>query len=247
MAGAYLGPEFTDDEIEARLRELGAKFTRMERDALNTEVASQLADEKIIGWFNGRMEFGPRSLGNRSILGDPRSPRMQAQMNIKIKFREGFRPFAPSVLRERVSDYFEMDVDSPYMLLVAPVKKERQVPMTEEASKLWGIEQLNTVRSDIPAVTHIDYSARVQTVTRDTNADYYDLIQAFEDLTGCAVLVNTSFNVRGEPIVCTPEDAYRCFMRTHIDSLVLGSFLLAKTDQPEWQEEGDWRTDFQLD
>jgi carbamoyltransferase len=172
---------------------------------------------------------------------------MQADMNIKIKFREGFRPFAPSVLRERVSDYFELDTDSPYMLLVAPVKKERQVPMTAEQRKLWGLELLNVPKSDIPAVTHIDYSARVQTVTAEVNPDYHALLSEFERQTGCAVLVNTSFNVRGEPIVMTPLDAYRCFMRTHIDYLVLGPYLLAKETQPEWQEEGDWRTEFQLD
>jgi len=172
---------------------------------------------------------------------------MQSKMNLKIKFRESFRPFAPSVLRERVSDYFELDTDSPYMLLVAPVKEARQIPMSGEQKKLWGIEQLNVPRSDIPAVTHIDYSARVQTVSRDTNPDYYDLIKAFDDLTGCGVLVNTSFNVRGEPIVCTPEDAYRCFMRTDIDHLVVGPFLLSKTDQPEWEEEVDWKEQFQLD
>ena len=172
---------------------------------------------------------------------------MQAQMNLKIKFREGFRPFAPSVLRERVNDYFELDCDSPYMLLVAPVKRERQIPMSPEQRQLWGIDQLNVVRSDIPAVTHIDYSARVQTVARDTNPDYYDLIKEFERLTGCAVLVNTSFNVRGEPIVCTPEDAYRCFMRTHIDYLVLFPFLLDKATQPKWEETADWQREFQLD
>ena len=193
------------------------------------------------------MEFGPRALGNRSIIGDPRSPRMQAQMNLKIKFRESFRPFAPSVLRERVNEYFEMDCESPYMLLVAPVKTERQIPMTHEQQSLWGIDQLNVVRSDLPAITHIDYSARVQTVSRETNPDYYDLIEAFEKKTGCAVIMNTSFNVRGEPIVCTPHDAYVCFMRTHIDHLVLGPFLLDKTHQPEWKESADWRTLFQLD
>jgi carbamoyltransferase len=172
---------------------------------------------------------------------------MQAQMNLKIKFREGFRPFAPSVLRERVNDYFELNCDSPYMLLVAPVRRERQIPMTSEQQQLWGIDQLNVVRSDIPAVTHIDYSARVQTVARDTNPDYYDLITEFERLTGCGVLVNTSFNVRGEPIVCTPEDAYRCFMRTHIDYLVLFPFVLDKATQPEWKDTADWRREFQLD
>ena len=201
----------------------------------------------MVGWFDGRMEFGPRALGARSILGDPRSPRMQAQMNLKIKFREGFRPFAPSVLRERVSEYFELDCDSPYMLLVAPVKRERQILMSDAQRRLWGIDQLNVVRSDIPAVTHIDYSARIHTVSRDTNPHYYDLIKEFARLTDCPVLVNTSFNVRGEPIVCTPSDAYRCFMRTHIDYLVLGPFLLDKAQQPEWKETEDWRHEFQLD
>jgi carbamoyltransferase len=247
MHGAYLGPEFSDAEIENYLRSVGAKYRKLDRAEMTETAAQILADEKIIGWFNGRMEFGPRALGNRSIIGDPRSPRMQAQMNLKIKFRESFRPFAPSVLRERVNDYFEMDCDSPYMLLVAPVKEERQIPMTADQQKLWGIDQLNVVRSDIPAITHIDYSARVQTVSRETNRDYYDLIAAFEAKTGCAVIVNTSFNVRGEPIVCTPHDAYVCFMRTHIDFLVLGTFLLDKQDQPEWKETEDWRTQFQLD
>lgn len=172
---------------------------------------------------------------------------MQAQMNLKIKFREGFRPFAPSVLRERVSEYFELDTDSPYMLIVAPVKKERQIPMSDEDGSRWGIDKLNVVRSDIPAVTHVDYSARVQTVTRDVNPDYYDLIEAFEKRTGCAVLVNTSFNVRGEPIVCTPKDAHTCFMRTHIDALVMGSYLLHKDEQEEWKEGSEWQWQFQLD
>jgi carbamoyltransferase len=247
MHGAYLGPEFSAEEVEAYLKSQGAPYERLEHDRLRQRVAELLAAEKVIGWFDGRMEFGPRALGARSILGDPRSPRMQAQMNIKIKFREGFRPFAPSVLRERVSDYFELDCDSPYMLLVAPVKPERQIPMTDGQRGLWGIDQLNVVRSDIPAVTHIDYSARIQTVSRDTHPNYYDLITEFERLTGCAVLVNTSFNVRGEPIVCTPADAYQCFMRTHIDYLVLGPFLLDKAKQPEWKESADWRREFQLD
>jgi len=247
MKGAYLGPEYSDSEIEAFLRRQGAAYERPSRQDLMLVVAKQLGDGQIVGWFNGRMEFGPRALGARSILGDPRNPRMQAQMNIKIKFREGFRPFAPSVLRERVSDYFELDSDSPYMLLVAPVRKDRQIPMTTEQQGLWGIDQLNVLRSDIPAITHIDYSARIQTVTRETNPDYYDLIKTFEALTGCGVVVNTSFNVRGEPIVCTPEDAYRCFMRTHIDTLVLGPFLVAKSQQPEWKESEQWQVQYQLD
>jgi carbamoyltransferase len=247
MRGAYLGPSYQPDEIEQVLRSVGASYQRLDRDSLLERTAAALAEEKIVGWFNGRMEFGPRALGARSILGDPRSPRMQAQMNIKIKFREGFRPFAPSVLRERVSEYFEMDCDSPYMLLVAPVKRERQIAMTDSQRTLWGIDQLNVPRSDLPAITHIDYSARVQTVNREDNPDYYDLIKAFERQTGCGVVVNTSFNVRGEPIVCTPEDAYRCFMRTHIDVLVLGPFLLEKGMQPTWQENTQWQKEFQLD
>ena len=247
MEGAYLGPAFSDEEIERFLEGSGIPYERLDRSAMLIRVAEALAEEKVVGWFNGRMEFGPRALGARSILGDPRSPRMQAQMNIKIKFREGFRPFAPSVLRERVSDYFELDRDSPYMLLVAPVAESRQIPMTEEQRRLWGIDQLNVPRSDIPAVTHIDYSARIQTVTREVSPDYYDLLKAFESLTGCPVVVNTSFNVRGEPIVCTPQDAYRCFMRTHIDLLVLGPFVLSKAAQPAWEEKEQWQEVFQLD
>ena len=247
MKGAYLGPEFSEPEIEAAMNGVGAVMEKLPRAELTKRVASLLAQGKIIGWQNGRMEFGPRSLGSRSILGDPRSPKMQADMNIKIKFREGFRPFAPSVLRERVSDYFELDTDSPYMLIVAPVKESRRLPMTAEQKKLWGLELLNVPKSDVPAITHIDYSARVQTVAADVNPDFHALLAEFERQTGCAVLVNTSFNVRGEPIVCTPADSYRCFMRTHIDYLVLGPYLLSKDAQPEWKEEGDWRQEFQLD
>ena len=247
MKGAYLGPAFGEGQIQAFLTSVGAVYHRLERQRLLETTAQLLADGQIVGWFNGRMEFGPRALGSRSILGDPRSSRMQAQMNIKIKFREGFRPFAPSVLRERLADWFELDCDSPYMLLVAPVKKERQIPMTAEQRNLWGLDLLNQPRSDIPAVTHLDYSARVQTVSRDTNPDYYDLIREFDKLTGCPVVVNTSFNVRGEPIVCTPQDAHTCFMRTHIDALVLGPFVLYKNEQPAWKETQDWKREFQLD
>jgi carbamoyltransferase len=247
MQGAYLGPEYSESEIEQYLDSVGASYERLDSGPLTERVADSLADGRIVGWFSGRMEFGPRSLGARSILGDPRSPRMQADMNIKIKFREGFRPFAPSVLRERVAEWFELDTDSPYMLLVAPVKKERQIPMTNAQRALWGIDQLNIPRSDIPAVTHIDYSARIQTVTADTNPRYHALLGAFERRTGCPVLVNTSFNVRGEPIVCSPADAYRCFMRTHIDELVLWPFVLTKDAQPEWKEDTQWKTEFQLD
>lgn len=247
MKGAYLGPEFTPDEIETYLKSAAAVYERLDEPAQLDRVAGYLADEKIVGWFDGRMEFGPRALGARSILGDPRSPKMQADMNIKIKFREGFRPFAPSVLRERVHDYFELDGDSPYMLLVAPVKSQRCIPLTAAQHQLWGIDKLNVPRSDIPAVTHIDYSARIQTVTPDSNRRYYALIKAFEQKTGCPVVVNTSFNVRGEPIVCTPEDAYRCFMRTNIDVLVLGPFVLEKSVQPAWKESAQWQQEFQLD
>ena len=247
MKGSYLGPEFSAASIEGFLKAAGAAYERLESTEQLERVAACLADEKVVGWFDGRMEFGPRALGARSILGDPRSPKMQAQMNVKIKFRESFRPFAPSVLRERVSDYFELDVESPYMLLVAPVRKERQIPLTSEQQGLWGIDKLNVPRSDIPAVTHIDYSARVQTVCRETSPRYYDLIKVFERLTGCGLLVNTSFNVRGEPIVCTPADAYRCFMRTNIDVLVLGPFLLDKSNQPPWTESDEWQKEFQLD
>jgi carbamoyltransferase len=247
MRGAYLGPAYDADAIDAFLRSVGAPAERLGPAELVEKVSALLADESVVGWFDGHMEFGPRALGARSILGDPRSPQMQAQMNLKIKFREGFRPFAPSVLRERVCEWFDLDTDSPYMLLVAPIRPERQVPMSDEQQRLWGIQQLNVVRSDIPAVTHVDYSARVQTVTRDTNPNYYELIKAFERRTGCPVLVNTSFNVRGEPIVCTPADAYACFMRTHIDYLVLGPYLLEKTRQPPWRETIEWQNEFQLD
>jgi carbamoyltransferase len=247
MNGSYLGPEFSDAQIEQVLSEVGARYSRLEPAHLHDRVADLLASEQVIGWFDGRMEFGPRALGARSILGDPRSPRMQAQMNLKIKFREGFRPFAPSVLRERLADYFELDVDSPYMLLVAPVRAERRLAMTPEQEKFWGIDKLNVARSDLPAITHVDYSARIQTVSREINPNYYDLLKAFERRTGCGVLVNTSFNVRGEPIVCTPADAYRCFMRTNIDYLVLGSFLLDKQAQSTRLESGEWKREYALD
>jgi carbamoyltransferase len=249
MKGAYLGPQYSDAEIKAFLDKTGASYENIGAAAMPARVAEILSQGNIVGWFNGRMEFGPRSLGSRSILGDARNPKMQADMNIKIKFREGFRPFAPSVLRERVSEWFEMNCDSPYMLLVAPVKKERQIPMSKEQDEtLWGIAKLNVLRSDVPAITHIDYSARVQTVTAETNPAYHAVIKSFESLTGCPVLVNTSFNVRGEPIVCSPDDAYRCFMRTHIDYLVLGPYLLAKTVQGEWKEDSTaWQKEFQLD
>lgn len=247
MGGAYLGPSFSPEDISRRLDRLGAKYQHLEREELLDRTAGLIADANVIGWFNGRMEFGPRALGSRSIIGDPRSPEMQTKMNLKIKFRESFRPFAPSVLEHRASDYFDLDAESPYMLLVSPVKEERRLSMTEEETELFGIEKLNIPRSDVPAITHVDYSARVQTVSKERSPDYFDLITKFEEHTGCPLVVNTSFNVRGEPIVCTPEDAYVCFMRTDMDYLVVGSYLLDKREQPELVEEGDWRDQFELD
>jgi len=246
MKGSYLGPEFTTAEIQAFLDQEGVPYTTYTDDELYKSVAGDLAAGRVVGWFRGRMEFGPRALGGRSILGDARNTTMQSVMNLKIKYRESFRPFAPSVLRERVADYFEMDVDSPYMLLVAPVREDRRVPQPE-SSNLWGIDLLNVPRSDIPAVTHIDYSARVQTVHEDTNPGYYRLIKAFEAQTGCGVIVNTSFNVRGEPIVGSPRDAYRCFMRTEMDVLVLGNAVLYKHQQAPITEDTEWRNEFVLD
>jgi carbamoyltransferase len=247
MRGAYLGPAFSNEEIERFLQKQDAPYVRLGNDELVDRVADELAAGKVVGWFNGRMEFGPRALGARSIIGDARNPRMQSVMNLKIKYRESFRPFAPSVLRERVADYFELDADSPYMLLVAPVRPERRVEVSAEQGRLWGIELLNVPRSDIPAVTHIDYSARVQTVHQSTHPRYHALLKAFEARTGCAVIVNTSFNVRGEPIVCTPADAYRCFMRTEIDTLVLENCVLEKARQKPLVGDSDWRKEFELD
>ena len=247
MKAAYLGPSFSAGEIRGFLDGMGARYHRLSRRELIATTARELASEKVVGWFQGRMEFGPRALGARSILGDPRSTKMQSMMNLKIKYRESFRPFAPSVLRESVSDYFEMSCDSPYMLLVAPVRKDIRVPMSEAQKGLFGIEQLNIPRSSVPAITHVDYSARVQTVRREENGIYYDLIAEFARLTGCPLVVNTSFNVRGEPIVCTPEDAFRCFMRTEMDVLVLEDFLLRKDEQGAFEEETAWQEEFQLD
>ena len=247
MCGAYLGPEYAADEIEKELRAAGAVFQRLGDNEVVDRVADLLASEQVIGWFDGRMEFGPRALGARSILADPRSPRMQALINLKVKFREGFRPFAPSVLRERAQEYFDLDLESPYMLIVAPVVESRRKPMPPAAGELWGIDRLNVPRSDIPAVTHLDYSARIQTVTANRSPRYYKLISEFERRTGCPLVVNTSFNVRGEPIVCTPTDAYRCFMRTHLDYLAIGPFLLAKSDQPESPADESWKKQIPLD
>jgi carbamoyltransferase len=247
MAGSYLGPSYTQEDVESWLTSHGASFERLADAELYGTVADLLAQEMVVGWVQGRMEFGPRALGNRSILGDARSPRMQSVMNLKIKYRESFRPFAPAVLEERVRDYFESDEPSPYMLLVAPVREDRRRSLTEEERSLFGIARLNRPRSDIPAVTHLDYSARIQTVSRTTNPRFHALLKAFEAKTGYGVLVNTSFNVRGEPIVCTPADAYRCFMRTEMDALVIGNCLLRKAAQPPLQGDTDWRSEFQLD
>ena len=247
MAGSYLGPRFSDEEIRAYLDSVEANYEVVDKAVLYSRIAEVLADEHVVGWFQGRMEFGPRALGGRSIIGDPRSRSMQSVMNLKIKYRESFRPFAPAVLSERVSEWFDLDRASPYMLLVADVATDRQIPMTENEQSLFGIEKLNVSRSEIPAVTHVDYSARVQTVHEETNPGFYKLLQAFERRTDCPVLVNTSFNVRGEPIVCTPEDAYRCFMRTEMDYLVLENYVLTKTEQPAWDGDDSWKDEFELD
>jgi carbamoyltransferase len=244
---SLLGPEFSDDEALAGLAQFGAVVHRVANDDVFSRTADELAKEKVIGWFQGRMEFGPRALGSRSIIGDPRSTSMQATMNLKIKFRESFRPFAPAVMREHVSDYFDFDADSPYMLMVAPVVDKRRVPMTREQEQLFGIAKLNVPKSDIPAVTHVDYSARIQTVSAEQHPTFYRLLKGFKERTGCPVLVNTSFNVRGEPIVATPADAYACFMRTDMDVLVIGNLMMFKEEQPKWEEREDWRTKFELD
>jgi len=246
MSGAYLGPSFTQDEIEAALSATGARFDRRTESEVIAETARALSDGKAVGWFQGRMEFGPRALGNRSILGDPRSPTMQKLLNLKVKFRESFRPFAPAVLREDVEEWFEIGCDSPYMLLVADVVKNRRRTMTAQEQALFGIDKLNVARSDIPAVTHVDYSARVQTVHRETNPRFHALISAFKGLTGCPVLVNTSFNVRGEPIVCDPGDAFRCFMGTDIEVLVCGNAILHK-DRQDASLKLDYSSTFELD
>jgi carbamoyltransferase len=247
MQGSFLGPGFTDDEIGLFLASNGYAARRLDGTDLAEEVARLLADEKVVGIFQGRMEFGPRALGGRSIIGDARSPKMQSVMNLKIKFRESFRPFAPAVLREHVNEWFDLDTDSPYMLLVADVLPSRRLPVPEAAAALWGIDKLNVPRSTIPAVTHVDYSARIQTVRRDTNPMYHDILDAFFRRTGCPVIVNTSFNVRGEPIVGTPQDAFRCFMRTDMDALVLEHYVLLKTDQAPVVQDESWRKEFVLD
>ena len=247
MQGSYLGPEYSPEQIRDELEAMGAKYTVLNDDTVFSTASQLLAEENVVGWFQGRMEFGPRALGGRSIIGDPRSAKMQSVMNLKIKYRESFRPFAPSVLWERVSDYFEQQTPSPYMLIVAPVQEKLRVELTDAQQQLFGIEKLKLRRSELPAITHVDYSARVQTVHQETNPRYYQLLKAFEQHTGCAVLVNTSFNVRGEPIVCTPSDAYRCFMRTEMDYLVVGNFFLDKKDQPAWEGDTSWQDEFGLD
>lgn len=246
MKGAYLGPVFTQPDIERRLAAMGAKFTTVSDQDLIAITAQGLAEGKAVGWHQGRMEFGPRALGGRSIIADPRSPVVQKQLNLKVKYRESFRPFAPSVLREDLKDWFQLDSDSPYMLIVAEVALDKQIAMNQEQSQLFGIEKLNVTRSQIPAITHVDYSARVQTVHKETNPRYYDLITKFKALTGCPVLVNTSFNVRGEPIVCTPEDSFNCFMGTDIELLVVGNCIMNKKDQDESLIK-DYKNAYELD
>ena len=247
MSGAYLGPQFNKEEIRQYLDSAGAVYEELDDDVLMPRVADILSKENVVGWFQGRMEFGPRALGARSIIGDPRSKKMQSVMNLKIKYRESFRPFAPSVLMEEVQNYFDHDRGSPYMLMVAPVSGQIRTPMTPDEDKLFGIDKLNVSRSELPSITHVDYSARIQTVHRCTNPRYHALISAFQAKTGCGVVVNTSFNVRGEPIVCTPEDSYRCFMRTEMDYLVIENFLLHKPDQAKVASDEGWINEFELD
>ena len=246
MKGSYLGTEFSQEEIEKELELIGANFETLNYEDLIIKTAEYLSNEKAIGWFQGRMEFGPRALGGRSILGDPRSEKMQKNLNLKVKYRESFRPFAPSVLREDLSNWFDINVDSPYMLLVASINSEKKIEMTDEQKKLFGIDKLNIKRSEIPAVTHVDYSARVQTVSKSINKRYHALISKFKEKTGCPVIVNTSFNVRGEPIVNTPEDAFNCFMSTELDYLVIGNCILDKKKQNSNLKK-DYTKEFELD
>ncbi len=246
MNGSYLGSEFTQQQIENELKSIGAKFEKFDYENLLTQTSKYLDQGKAIGWFQGRMEFGPRALGARSILGDPRSDKMQKNLNLKVKFRESFRPFAPSILRENLSDWFDINIDSPYMLLVTNIKKEKKIQMTDEQKKLFGIDKLNIKRSEIPAVTHVDYSSRIQTVTKSTNKYFYDLISKFKEITGCPLIINTSFNVRGEPIVNTPKDAFDCFMGTELDCLVIGNCILDKNKQ-DINLKKDYAKKFDLD
>jgi len=246
MRGSYLGPEFNNSEIEGVLKKIGATYNKFPENEMLKITSEELSKEKTVGWFQGRMEFGPRALGGRSIIADPRSTKMQKKLNLKVKFRESFRPFAPSILKENLSDWFDLDCDSPYMLLVANIKKDKKIAMTEVEKKLFGIDKLNIKRSEIPAITHVDYSARIQTVHKDTNSRYYKLIKKFQEITKCPILVNTSFNVRGEPMVCSVEDAYRCFMGTDLDMLVCGDFILYK-DKQNKQLLTDYKSKFKLD
>lgn len=245
--GSYIGPDFKDDDILEYLQDNNIVYTRLSQETIAEKVADLIAEQKVVGWFQGPMEFGPRALGSRSIIGDARSPKMQEVMNLKIKFRESFRPFAPSVLEEEASQYFDLEATSPYMLLVAPVRKEMRRQMTKKEEGLFGLDKLYAIRSSIPAVTHVDYSARVQTVSRETNPLYHEMIAKLNEKYGCAVIINTSFNVRGEPIVCSPDDAYKCFMRTKMDYLIMGSILLDKKDQKPLTDDTDWLKEFELD
>jgi len=247
MQGSYLGKKYSNDEVRSYLNSINANYTELKDEKLFPKLATILQSENVVGWFNGRMEFGPRSLGGRSIIGDPRSTKMQSTMNLKIKYRESFRPFAPAIKYEEVSKWFEIENKSPYMLLVSPIRKDKRIDLKNTDEELFGIEKLNILRSQIPAVTHVDYSARIQTIHSETNPRFYNLIEEFEKITDCPILINTSFNVRGEPIVESPEDAYRCFMRTEMDYLVLENFLLEKKSQPEWTDTDDWKNEFELD
>lgn len=246
--GSYLGPKYSEKEVKNYLDDVGAEYeVSLNEDDMFSKVSSLLDNQKVVGWFQGSMEYGPRSLGARSIIGDPRSSTMQETMNLKIKFRESFRPFAPAVLSEKVSDYFDFEGESPYMLMVAPIKESRRKKMSSDDEQLFGVEKLNVSRSDLPAITHVDYSARLQTVHEETNEKFYKLLKSFDELTGCPVLINTSFNVRGEPIVCTPQDAYRCFMRTHMDYLVIGNIVIDKSKQAPLSDDTNWQDEFELD
>ena len=247
MKGAYLGPEFSNDEIKTYLDDKNYKYKKLSDDELPEKIADLINEQKVIGWFQGRMEFGPRALGGRTIIGDSRSAETQKTINLKIKYRESFRPFAPSIREENISEYFDIDRPSPYMLLVADVSKDKQLPMTEKQESYFGLKKLNIVRSEVPAITHVDYSARIQSVNKNTNKRYHDMLTIFNEKYGCPVIVNTSFNVRGEPIVCTPKDAYLCFMRTEMDYLILNNYLLSKKEQKPLDKDSDWMSEFELD
>ena len=247
MNGAYLGPQFSNDEIKEYLDDKGYEYQRLSDEELPEKIADLINEQNVIGWFQGRMEFGPRALGSRTIIGDSRSPETQKTINLKIKYRESFRPFAPSIREENISDYFQIDRPSPYMLLVADVKKDKQISMTKKEESYFGLQKLNIPRSEVPAITHVDYSARIQSVNKDTNKRYHEMLTIFNEKYGCPVIVNTSFNVRGEPIVCSPKDAYLCFMRTEMDYLILNNYLLSKKNQKPLNKDSDWMTEFELD